>query len=585
MKKIKVFSILALTGAAIIGVALTSCSGNNSSKKAVYGINDNDEVAKINECELIFKENSEIPYVSLEDGTKFLSGLRSVALKDNKYKVEYKKNGNEYVLSNEAGGTCTINKEKQTLTYNDYDKFTAIVPDTQKPISLLPVLNKSLKVVSNDYTAGKEVTFDLNGYSLLDIYEKDGKCYLPLSVYNSVLLNTCISMNLAYNGKDLFFMPGSVISKNNLEGEPELTEIGKKFYDGAAKDKISEEFMNYYYQSICFDFNCEYGLEGNYTNFDEFLNQYKYKEKILSTDPKQIDNYTAIALTWLGVKGDEHTALSETSNMYKFRDNKIDTSQMNPVKVNHEEMDSKYKKAYQEAGIKTGYEFAKDKGTVFVTFDTFTDTNEKLLYKKNKDSDDELLSMSNTACLFNELYKDLTSNTYKDTIKNIVVDVTANDGGSAEGLLYSLSTLIGNVTVDTVNPVSGGHNKQVFKADINADGKVDADDKSLSELGFNIYFLDSEYSFSSANAMPYLAKLNNPNVKTLGQKTAGGPCAVRSYVTPIGSVISSSSLCVISKLENGKYVNIDDGIKADYELTEEQMIDRMYILDNIDKWK
>ena len=71
--------------------------------------------------------------------------------------------------------------------------------------------------------------------------------------------------------------------------------------------------------------------------------------------------------------------------------------------------------------------------------------------------------------------------------------------------------------------------------------KVDDDDKSLSELGFNIYFLDSEYSFSSANAMPYLAKLNNPNVKTLGQKTAGGPCAVRSYVTPIGSVISSSS--------------------------------------------
>ena len=195
------------------------------------------------------------------------------------------------------------------------------------------------------------------------------------------------------------------------------------------------------------------------------------------------------------------------------------------------------------------------------------------------------ITSSNTALLFNKLYKDLTSDTYKGTINNIVIDLTANEGGAADGLIYSLSTLIGNVTIDMTNPLSGGHNKQVFKVDMNGDKLIDDNDKSLIELGYNIYFLNSQYSFSSANAMPVLAKLNNNKVTTLGAKTAGGPCSVRTLVTPIGSVISSSSLLTISKLENGKYVNIDGGVNADKELSEDDMLNRNYIKDNINSWK
>ena len=81
------------------------------------------------------------------------------------------------------------------------------------------------------------------------------------------------------------------------------------------------------------------------------------------------------------------------------------------------------------------------------------------------------------------------------------------------------------------------------------------------------------------------AKLNNPKVITLGAKTAGGPCAVRNYITTIGSAYASSSLYTISKEENGKYVNIDGGVNADFELTEDKMIDREYIKNNIKNWK
>ena len=85
--------------------------------------------------------------------------------------------------------------------------------------------------------------------------------------------------------------------------------------------------------------------------------------------------------------------------------------------------------------------------------------------------------------------------------------------------------------------------------------------------------------------MPVLAKLNNPNVINLGDKTGGGPCAVRENVSPLGNVISTSSLSTISKVVDGKYVNIDGGVDADFKLTEEQMIDRNYIATNINNWK
>ena len=591
MKKIKGLSILTLTGLAVLGLSLSSCN-KSENKKDVYGLDNNGEVAKLGNCELVFKDNSEIPYVSLEDGVDWMSQVRQTALKDKKYKYEFKKDGGNFVISNDTGAKCSINKDTQTFVYDDYDKFTSFSTDLQKPLALLPLSekNKAIKLVSNEYTAGKKIEIGLKNYSKLDIYEKNDKLYLPISVFNSLLFNTGSNLNLAYNGTNLFLIAGSTLVDTSII--PVETDLAKKFREGAAKEKISEEYLDYYYQSLCLDFNINYGLKDKFNDFDTFVTTYDYKKDLLNTDPKQIDNYTAIVLSWLN---DGHTALSNFSNYYPFGDNKVDEPKMNPVKKNLDEMDAAFTKAKEKKNIEDGLDYSGD--TVFVTFKEFKPVDEDFLYVPKTSKDDDLgelgaelddlldsLTTANTAKLFNKLYEDLTSDKYKNTIKNIVIDLTANDGGAADALIYSLSTLLGNVTVDSVNSLTGGHSKQVYKADINADGEINEKDKPLSELGFKIFFLDSQYSFSSANAMPYIAKLNNPNVVTLGAKTAGGPCALRQVVTPINSVIAASSLNTLSKLEDGKYVNIDDGIKADVSLTEEQMIDRPYIVANINKW-
>ena len=599
MKKIKFLSLGAL---ALAGITIASCSGSNNikSNKEVYGNNNDGNVAKISDCELLFKKGSDIPYISLDEGTALISIVRSTNMDDKKYNYTLKKEKNSQTISNEMGAKCVVNKENQTLTFDDFDAFTSLSNDKYKPLTLCFYKEgkKALNLVSNSYTKGKELTFDLKPYSKLDIIEDGDRFYIPLSVYNSALLNTNMNTYLGYNGKHMFFINGDSLT-TTIGGMRFESELGQKFRDGAAKDKISDEFKEYNYQSMCFDFNNLYGLTDKFKSFEEFLESGNCKDGILSNNPKEIDNYTAIALTNLV---DGHSALAGTSNLYPFGEGTIDKTKLNPVRSKWDDDGEALDAAKKKAGIKDGLDYQGN--TAFVSFAEFNNIDEDLLYMSQMEFPDflddlpglddipgldfkgasENPALSNTACLFSQLYKDLTSDEYKNKIKNVVIDLTTNQGGAADALVYALSTLVGNVNIDMINPKSGAHGNQVYKADMNADGKIDENDKPLCDLGFNIYFLNSKYSFSSANAMPVLAKANNSKIIMLGDKTAGGPCAVRMNINPIGSVLSSSSLFTIATKVNDKYENIDGGIKADYTLTEAQMLDRSYIVQNISKW-
>lgn len=592
MKKRKL--LLALGIAGITTIALASCSKGGTD---VYSADASGNVIKIGKSEITFKENSEIPYLNLADGVQLMSLIRTNNLDNEKYKYSVKKEDNDFVISNETGAKCSISTTNQTLAYDDYDKFVSLVPDKQEALSLVPIRSgsKALKQSSGKYTKGQSVTMDLKKYSKLDVYTKDNKCYIPLSVFNSALLTASENASLAYNGKNLFMIVGDSLKTEGLLGKTP-SALGYKFRENSQKESITKDYLDYYYQSLCFDFDYQYGLKDKFESFDDFLKDH-YKNEMLSTNPKTIDNYTAIALSYLN---DGHTTLTDFSNLYEFNDNKIDRSKANPIKCKWEEDDEAFTETKTLAGIKNGIEYKGD--TVFVQFEQFTVMNEDFLYSKKKDNKDSLDDFGNpgldfdilknnsikendTCYMLSKLYKDLTTDqTKKNQVKNIVIDLTTNAGGATDALLYSLNTLIGTVTIDITNPLTGASNHQSYKADINTDGVIDANDKSLSELGFNIYFLNSKYSFSSANAMPYLAKLNKPNVVNLGDKTAGGPCPIKYMVTPIGSVYISSSLNTLSKLKDGKYVNIDDGIPADFTLTESQMINRDYIVANINNW-
>ena len=75
--------------AALAGIALVSCGNTDERvvKKDVIGLNDESEIVKLDSCDILFKKDSEVPYISLDEGVRLMSDIRSGRLDDEKYQV------------------------------------------------------------------------------------------------------------------------------------------------------------------------------------------------------------------------------------------------------------------------------------------------------------------------------------------------------------------------------------------------------------------------------------------------------------------------------------------------------------------
>jgi len=561
-----------LIGALLLSqLLLVSCSDNNKEKIVNMPINmagENGKIINDYKIEMLFKANSEIPYISLNEGIDFLSKLRKEYKSSNSY-YKLESNLNKATIKNEIGDSCIIDYDNQTITFSDFDSLLSNNESGNLSLLNLKPFKKTFKITKSNYTKGNELKVDLNSYKSLDIYKYNDKLYLPLSVFNSFFVNVHILSNLAYNFNGLFFACTDDLYEEDGDSTT-LTNLGALFYNTEKKDEISLEFTNYYYDSLLIELNYLYGLkkDKNIESFDKFFIDYGYKNDVLSKNVIKMDNATVYTLSNLN---DFHTAILKPSFLYDFKRMSIDSTKYSKETIEFHKIQDELNKYIKSYGIEDGIENIDN--TLFISFNSFQAINENELYNYG-----DKPTLTNTATLFNYAYKYVLKN--KD-IKNIVVDLTYNIGGSSDALLYSLSTLIGDVSFCIENPVTSSYNNQTYKVDINLDSKIDENDKSLKELGYNIIFLNSAHSFSSANAMPYLAKYNDSSVITMGEKTAGGACISKPTITPIGSIYSLSGLMSISTLKDGKIVNVDKGIEADYKIERKDFYNRKNIVNYI----
>ena len=546
---------------------------------------DEDKIKDSGTYEIIFKENSEIPYISINDGVSILSNIRHERIDgkndtNNGY-AKLEMNGDNAVIKNDNAATCTISLANQTITFDDLDTFLNIYLPGNKPLMIANIEAnvKAIKATNIEYTKGDAVTLSLNNYSKLDIVKRNDKLYIPVALYSSIFLSSFSGMFLGYNFDDLYLGYNSSFSSLNLEDVRELSAFGNLYYSGTKKDNVSAEYAAYTTDVICFDMDHFYGLkkDKNFTSFHDFLESKGYLADMNSGDVKKMDAALTYAIYDLN---DGHTFITDYSTLYNFSTQQIDKTKLNKAKVDYDNGNEALKKAKIDASIDDTNKIYEDYNTMYITFSGFNTVNEKIIYSGNKHND-FVYALCNAA-QFSDAYKTLL--TKKDTIKNVVVDLTTNDGGASDGMIYALSVLIGEVSFDIYDPLSHGHTRTTYKADMNLDQKIDEYDVSLLDLGFNIIFLSSEYTFSSANAMVVGAKANKPSVITIGDKTGGGPCVVKNSATPLGTVYSSSGLNVISLKDGNEYKNIDGGAKADHSISKDKFFDRNYINEQIKTW-
>ena len=144
-------------------------------------------------------------------------------------------------------------------------------------------------------------------------------------------------------------------------------------------------------------------------------------------------------------------------------------------------------------------------------------------------------------------------------VKNLVVDLTCNSGGSLDVVLAMTALMGGQSHFYSENTLTGQRQIIYYDVDSNFDGVFDEKDKEV-KYDLNITVLTSDVAFSCGNLFPSL--MQDMGFSIIGERTGGGACAVQNFVTAEGYQYQISSSR--ARLTNNKWENIDGGVEPDY---------------------
>lgn len=167
-------------------------------------------------------------------------------------------------------------------------------------------------------------------------------------------------------------------------------------------------------------------------------------------------------------------------------------------------------------------------------------------------------------------------------IDNVVLDLSLNGGGACDDETFMSSWFLGQSNWHIVNNITGSASSIAYFADVDfddnyntinqyADYSITKDESKINDsddtiCNLNRFCITSLYSFSCGNIFPAQICFAD-TVRTFGQRSGGGTCAVKNIMMPSGTYFSTSSQWQFSTLINGSYVDIDNGAPVDTSIT------------------
>ena len=486
------------------------------------------------------------------------------------------KNNNDgtYEIKVPIGATGTVDVNKDTISSDDFLKFAC-------PEYILNASGSNLftYVLGEINTSEPEkYTYDYGKYNI-DLHGDENDIWWPVQTL-------CDLYDIAYNQGTLvdnkLYFSGALMtdySRPSLLSNPEHA----KNFIAEYKNGRPKDLAEYNYNELCFSIDNSYGYPGRVKyndllfekGFDTMLSTAnestkKLKDMLLSED---VYAYCAAyemlnAYFWDGghtifqdypIADGEETQKLIVEQMksigvleggYNWQaDDAIVENSGDAAKAAREEM---YKSADSVEKFNSSVYSTKGDTAVF-SFDNFFDDSNGWLYYyyANTEMPEDIIS---------EFYNCVMKANEDPAIKNFVIDLSTNIGGSLGVVQYMMGLINDLNVITTVTDSKKGPSKTHFAVDKNLDKAYDEKDAAIKpDLKFAI--ITSKRSFSCGNLMPSLAK--DAGYMLVGERSGGGTCAVSYYSTADGMFYGlSTGLKFVDKDGN----SIDDGIAPDYDL-------------------
>ena len=357
-----------------------------------------------------------------------------------------------------------------------------------------------------------------------------------------------------------------------------------------AKQKRSKEVADYTYNLLCFSFDNLYAIKADkkVTSFDKYFTDQGLKDKLKSDT---LLTYAEGMYELLCQKIDDgHTSMLSLP-IYEFPSSALMLQYETKYPARHtQEILTKsqqyYTARYQSFNFAShGIRIVENEDTAYLAFDTFAAGLDGIPanfnnYKGDIDLEDlrekDTCGYLASALMYIDKYNTDSANQVK--IKNIVIDISCNGGGSMPVLPYVACLLTKDPALCMGDSRSGQVIEYHYEADFDGDGKYG--DTYADK--YNFFLLTSDASFSCGSSLPSMLK--GTNVKIIGMAGAGGACPITSFTDGSGIMYQSSGYIGVFYKQNNEYISIESGVPVDYELKLEEMYDYVNLTKKIDGW-
>ena len=480
-------------------------------------------------------------------------------------------------------GTATVDTQKDTFESDHYDDFTNMMWLVQPGMAndmydALPIIRwKNREAVPQS----AHVKLDYGQFGI-DLRDDDTNVYFPFATIADLYVDGYLH-EADFNGELVMVAPNGAYSL--LEGYPEflITPI--------LKETRTADMTDFAYRNLCFTLTNLFGYPGRTLlenkglkekGLDQALLDYGQagvmtRDLLRSTDMYDFISGTATLSFLLDDGGHTYTDVTKVSDLSgnpefcsklggiletkkaEFDSYCPEYQAYKDTRKARSEMASALNEKRKEKFGDSVY-YYKEGETAYCVFNSFLcdDSGWRKYYKgespkptlKDYPHDDLLILLDALEKAEND-----------PEVKNFVLDIATNGGGSTDIVLFITSLLCNKSDICYENTLTGQSIKSTFEVDRNLDGKFDEKDAEV-KFDLNFALLISGYSFSCGNILPALLK--DYGIPILGQRSGGGSCAV--LYNPSADGFGYRYSTHRHRMANTSNENIDSGIEPTYLL-------------------
>ena len=528
------------------------------------------QIAPDGQVTLRFYDNMpNVAYISAAD-------FQSIVLPGSTMTVTHTGPG-QYTLTN-ADATATVNINDDVFVSDQFEAFTNQMGLLQPGMANvyydgMPFVR--FKKVSY-FPLKATTTLDMGAYGI-DIHaDGKGAVYFPFAT-------------LADMYTDLYYhhagFNGEKVVANLSVNEVELTEIDPDYNKPlVARTTRPADLTDFNYKELCFAMDHFYGYPGR-IKYNDALKA-KGLDKVLEEDiesgpaikklllSEKLSDYLIGMVGLTGIYFDGHTAMAITSALGKTTDHPELFQEYQAGMMAHQDVlalvmgaiasmqtmvaDGQAVEALRPKVYGEGVTYVKKGDTAVCVFDSFNERNEKA-WKDYYAGTGPMPTVENAPKDDMVIFLDALKKAAADPeVKNLVIDITANGGGSADIVLAMTSLILDKSYISQDNALTGQRSFVEYEVDRNFNGVFDAADKDV-RYDLNFAVLTSGMSFSCGNLFPSILKDNG--IPVLGATSGGGACAIQAMCTADGFCFQISSFRARLNTLNGD--NIDGGVTPD----------------------